>query len=56
MRQILRLYWFLSNQQKFQPKYSYFIVFVWSQFDGANIEQYTIGYGWCSELFAIIGF
>ena len=23
-----------------------FIVFVWSQYDGANIEQRTIGYGW----------
>ena len=22
------------------------IVFVWSQYDGPNIEQYTIGYGW----------
>ena len=22
------------------------IVFVWSQYDGANIEQRTIGYGW----------
>ena len=22
------------------------IVFVWSQSDGANIEQLTIGYGW----------
>ena len=23
-----------------------FIVFVWSQYDGVNIEQKTIGYGW----------
>ena len=23
-----------------------YIVFVWSQYDGANIEQRTIGYGW----------
>ena len=22
------------------------IVFVWSQYDGGNIEQRTIGYGW----------
>ena len=22
------------------------IVYVWSQYDGANIEQWTIGYGW----------
>ena len=22
------------------------IVFVWSQYDGANIEQWTIGYSW----------
>ena len=22
------------------------IVYVWSQYDGANIEQRTIGYGW----------
>ena len=22
------------------------IVFVWSQYDGTNIEQRTIGYGW----------
>ena len=22
------------------------IVFVWSQYDGTNIEQWTIGYGW----------
>ena len=22
------------------------IVYVWSQYDGANIEQSTIGYGW----------
>ena len=21
-------------------------VYVWSQYDGANIEQWTIGYGW----------
>ena len=23
-----------------------FIVFVWSQYDDANIEKWTIGYGW----------
>ena len=22
------------------------ILYVWSQYDGANIEQWTIGYGW----------
>ena len=22
------------------------IVFIWSQYDGVNIEQRTIGYGW----------
>ena len=22
------------------------IVYVWYQYDGANIEQWTIGYGW----------
>ena len=26
--------------------YSGIIVFVWSQYDGANIEQRTIGYAW----------
>ena len=26
--------------------FSPFIVFVWSQYDGANIEQWTKGYGW----------
>ena len=26
--------------------YRHFIVFVWSQYDGAKIEQITIGYGW----------
>ena len=25
---------------------SLFNVFVWSQYDGTNIEQSTIGYGW----------
>ena len=27
-------------------KLSFSIVFVWSHYDGANIEQWTIGYGW----------
>ena len=25
------------------------IVFVWSQYDGANIDQRTIGDGWCQN-------
>ena len=25
------------------------IVYVWSQYDGFNIEQWTIGYGWCQN-------
>ena len=25
------------------------IVYVWSHYDGANIEQKTIGYGWCQN-------
>ena len=25
------------------------IVFVWSQYDGVNIEQWTKGYGWCKN-------
>ena len=29
-----------------QFKTTTIIVFVWSQYDGANIEQRTIGYGW----------
>ena len=29
-----------------QHKFSSIIVFVWSQYDGANIEQWTKGYGW----------
>ena len=28
------------------PEVSDIIVLVWSQYDGANIGQYTIGYGW----------
>ena len=27
-------------------RFARYIVFVWSQYDGANIEQWTIGYGW----------
>ena len=26
------------------------IVYVWSQHDGVNIEQWTIGYGWRQNL------
>ena len=29
-----------------ESSYSHSIVFVWSQYDGANIEQGTIDYGW----------
>ena len=30
-------------------KFQNFIVFVWSQYDGANIDKRTIGYGWCQN-------
>ena len=25
------------------------IVYVWSQYDGINIGQWTLGYGWCQN-------
>ena len=28
------------------PWWCFCIVFVWSQYDDANIEQFTIGHGW----------
>ena len=37
---------------RFQPfllisnLFQFTIVYIWSQYDGANIEQQTIGYGW----------
>ena len=31
-----------------------YIVYVWSQYDGANIEQRTIGYEWCSVLSSLV--
>ena len=32
-----------------EPTFSNIIVFVWSQYNGANIEQIKIGYGWCQN-------
>ena len=36
----------LQIDKSYKKTIGRYIVFVWSQYDGANIEQKTIGYGW----------
>ena len=42
--------WNLVIVNNWYHKYIYnIIVYVWSQYDGANIEQWKLGYGWCQN-------
>ena len=34
------------NRRQLKTEWIKIIVFVWSQYDGANTEQRTIGFGW----------